>query len=76
MVETEEAIVDGVETKLGPNVPHSDSREGHVRLLITDLDDEGVDAMALALGVQLGNYDTVVRCVTHWRNMNSFHHLP
>ena len=47
----QEPIVDGVEAKLGADLTKFDARERHVSLFVSQLDQEGLDAAALTLGV-------------------------
>ena len=64
--EAKEAIVGAVHAKLGANLANLDASEGHVGFLVSQLDYERVDAVALPVGVQLGHHYAVVGCVSHW----------
>lgn len=65
LVKAQEAIVSGLEAKFGSDLPHFDPGEGHVGLCVSNLNEEWMNAVALTLGVELRNYDTVVCCVCH-----------
>lgn len=68
--EAQEAVVHTIHAQLGANLSDLDSLQRHVRVRVTQLDDEREDAATLALRVQLGNDDAVIGRVSHWEEKN------
>lgn len=65
MIEPQEPVVSRVESHLWSDLSHRDAWEGHVSVLITDLDDEWMGAVAFSLREQLGYHDAIVCCVSN-----------
>lgn len=66
MFEAQETIVDSVEAKFSSDLPKLDTGKWKMSFLVSELHHEGLDAMTLAMDIQVCHYDAIVCRVGHW----------